>query len=48
MNLTKEDLKRFASISFERAKEFEQDRLKTKRDEFFADFLMDNNLTRDS
>lgn len=37
--LTKERLKRYATISFERAKEFEQETLKKRRNEFFNAFL---------
>lgn len=44
-NLTKDKLKKYATISFERAKEFEQEKLKKKRDKFFNDFLRENNIT---
>ncbi len=43
-NLTKDKLKKYATISFERAKEFEQETLKKRRDGFFKVFLQENNL----
>ena len=43
--LTKNSLKKYATISFNRAKEFEQEKLKKKRDEFFNVFLRENNIT---
>lgn len=43
--LTKENLKKYATISFKRAKDFEQESLKKKRDIFFKEFLLANSLS---